>query len=343
MRVKKSVIIAVLLGFFSMIGWGTTVQAVEKSEDMSYTVTANIPDSQINSAVSYFDLQISPGSKETVFLHLKNSGTEKSTFTILLNQAMTNKNGVIDYSKTQTKLDDSLKYKLADIVSPVKKEVTIDAGKELDVPFEIKMPVEKFEGIILGGFYVQKQSKEEEPTDEEVIIKNQYAFVVGLSLQNTEAEVVPDLKLVTAKAGLDNSYTAVLANFQNPTASILRKLAIDATITQKGQEKTLYKVDKSGLAMAPNSNFDLPISLNKEAIKPGTYTLHVKASAEDQKYNWTFTKDFTIKSDKARKLNTDAVEVKKDNKWLIYVAAGIFILLLIIIVVLLMKIRRGKK
>ncbi|KAF1299366.1 hypothetical protein BAU15_01590 [Enterococcus sp. JM4C] len=344
MRVKKWVIIPMLLGIFCVIGWGATVQAAEKSDDMAYTVTAKLPDSQVNSSVSYFDLQLSPGSKETVALHIKNSGTEKSTYTIRVNQATTNKNGVIDYSGTPEKLDGSLKYQLADIVSPAKKEITIDAGKEMDVPFEITMPAEKFEGIILGGFYVQKQNKEQvkEKTDEAVMINNRYAFVVGLSLQNAEDNREPDLRLVTAKAGLNNSYTAVLANFQNPMTKILRKLAIQAAITKKGQQEVLYKVDKSGMAMAPNSNFDLPISLNKETIKPGTYTLHVNASAEDQKYKWTFTKDFTIKADKARKLNEKAVEVKKNHTWLIYVIVGIFILLLIIIVLLVMKLRRSK-
>ncbi|MGM0125661.1 hypothetical protein IGI37_003060 [Enterococcus sp. AZ194] len=250
-------IITILLVLFGLVGWTTTTQAAE-TDDMAYTVTAKIPDSQVNPDVSYFDLQLSPASKETIFIHIKNSGKEKGTYHILLNQAGTNKNGVIDYSGSQTQLDDSLQNKLADIVSPIEKEITLAPGKEMDVPFDITMPAKKFEGIILGGFYVQKKVKEEKTTDENVMIKNRYAFVVGLSLQNEETQVKPDLQLLDATAGLDNSYTSVLANLQNPTATIIHKLALQATITKKGQQDVLYQVDKSNMAMAPNSNFNLP-------------------------------------------------------------------------------------
>ncbi|MGM0125659.1 hypothetical protein IGI37_003058 [Enterococcus sp. AZ194] len=88
---------------------------------------------------------------------------------------------------------------------------------------------------------------------------------------------------------------------------------------------------------------NLPISMNKEAIQSGTYTVHVKASAEDKKYTWELTKDFTIQAEKAKKLNAEAVEVKKDNSLWIYLGIGLLILLLIIIISLIIKLRQSKK
>lgn len=61
--------------------------------------------------------------------------------------------------------------------------------------------------------------------------------------------------------------------------------------------------------MAPNSNFDFPISWDNQSLEPGTYTLDMTAkSGENQ---WTFEEDFTISAKESKTLNTDAVELEK--------------------------------
>lgn len=343
MRFKKMLILSVVLAWFSMFTPSMVANAATQNNDMAYSVSAKLPASQINHDVSYFDLQLNPGSKETIYVHINNSSNERSTFTISPNQATTNKNGVIDYSKHKGNKDRSLKNKLDKIISPDTKTVTLEAGQQMDVPFVINMPKKEFKGIVLGGFYVQKKVKDTKASDKKVMIKNRYAFVIGLSIQNKSDAVTPDLKLLNAKAGLDNSYTTILANLQNPKATIIHKLNIDAKITPKGQKKVLYKTSKTQMAMAPNSNFNLPVSLNKNAIKPGKYTMHVKASAENGEYKWNLSKDFTIKSDEANKLNAKAVEVKKDYTWLIYVGIAVLLILIGVIVMLVLKLKRNKE
>lgn len=76
------------------------------------------------------------------------------------NTAITNQNGVIDYSKHGHKKDSSLKYAFSDLISP-KQEIVIKGNETKKVPFTIQMPKESFDGIILGGFYVQEINKED--------------------------------------------------------------------------------------------------------------------------------------------------------------------------------------
>ncbi|PFR59497.1 cell wall anchor protein, partial [Bacillus cereus] len=68
---------------------------------------------------------------------------------------------------------------------------------------------------------------------------------------------------------------------QNPTATYLNRFEVDAVITEKGKEETLYTSKKQNMQMAPNSNFNYPIPLNGKELRPGTYTLHLKAKSTE--------------------------------------------------------------
>ncbi|MDO7485253.1 DUF916 domain-containing protein [Peribacillus frigoritolerans] len=67
---------------------------------MEYSVKANIPKNQINEKLTYFDLKMAPGSKQTISLSVKNTSSEEKRIMIEPNTAITNQNGVIDYSKS---------------------------------------------------------------------------------------------------------------------------------------------------------------------------------------------------------------------------------------------------
>lgn len=91
--------------------------------------------------------------------------------------------------------------------------------------------------------------------------------------------------------------------------------------------------------MAPNSNFNYPISLNGEKLKAGKYTLKLNAQAKEGK--WSFTKDFTISETDAKKYNSQDVSIKKDWTW-VYILIGI-LLILIALFLIFFIIRRNRK
>jgi hypothetical protein len=60
---------------------------------MEYSVKANIPKNQINKKLTYFDLKMAPGSKQTISLTVKNTSSEEKKI-------------MIEYSYYQSKWSD---------------------------------------------------------------------------------------------------------------------------------------------------------------------------------------------------------------------------------------------
>ena len=317
------------------------VKVYADSSESAYSVSANLPSFQNNKKLSYFDLLLKPSQKEQVSIHIKNNSQEKATYLVDVNNAVTNSNGVIDYGQKNVKKDVSADYVLNQLVSPETQEVILQPGEAKDIPFQIKMPKQAFTGIILGGIHITKKdtlSKKVSGT----AIRNKYAYVIGMKLETNTNKVTPDLKLLAARPGLENSYTTIFANVQNPTPTIISKVSFDATITKKGSKKVLYKSKKENMSIAPNTNFNFPIGLTKEKITPGNYTVTIDAKEGTTNKTWHLTTDFEIQAKKAEKINKKAVLENKGVTYLpIIIVVGL--LLIGIILVLSYKLLKQKK
>lgn len=77
------------------------------------------------------------------------------------------------------------------------------------------------------------------------------------------------------------------------------------------------------MQMAPDSNFNYPIELNGDKLKPGDYVVKVEAKSKDK--IWNFDKELIVTKEKAKKLNSQDVSIKKNNR-LIYYLIGIICL-----------------
>lgn len=293
-----------------------------QADSIAYSVKADIPDNQIDKAKTYFDLKMTPGQKQDISLTVHNSGDKEMTVFITPNNATTNQNGVIDYSEEKAKKDSSLKIPLTSVISG-KQEVKLNPNETKQVPFTIQMPEKEYNGDILGGFYIQKKTDaDENKKDESVQIKNQYSYVIGIRLNETDTAVEPKLKLNQIKPALQNYRTAVTANIQNVESTIINDLDINASVTKQNSETILHETNKKGLSMAPNSNFDYPINWDNEQLNPGKYTVHIKAKMGDK--DWNFDKNFEIKSEASNKLNKEAVEVVKPQpNWILIITLSI--------------------
>lgn len=312
---------------------------------MNYSVKANIPENQINKNLTYFDLKMSPGSTQTISLTVKNGSAEPIELMIEPNTAITNQNGVIDYSKQEYEKDSSLKYAFSDLISP-KKKVTLQGHEAKEVPFTIQMPQESFDGIILGGFYIYQINQADDPEEtNHVQLKNEFSYVIGVKLAETENTVQPNLKLNEVQAELMNYRPVVTANLQNIEPVIVNNLEVEARITKEGQQEMLYETKKSQMSMAPNSNFDFPIRWEGRRLESGKYHLYVTATDGNQ--TWEFDKMFEIKAEDAKVINESAVavaaEIAVDHyNTLLFLGMGAIIAALVIIIVLLLKKKRGE-
>ncbi|EGO2729908.1 DUF916 and DUF3324 domain-containing protein [Enterococcus faecalis] len=311
------------------------------ASDMAYSVKANLPENQRNKEHTYFDLLMEPKQKQTISITFENHSEKPIELEVNYHTAQTNDNGVIDYKGIKERKDSSLAYDLNELIIG-DQTVMLNGNEKKEVPYTITMPEQKFEGILLGGFHIHKKDKESS-TNQKVQIKNDYSYVIGLQLTETEKKVTPELKLNTVEPGLNNYRTTLFANLQNTTATMITDMTVTAEVYKEKSKEVLHKTVKNNQSMAPNSNYNFPISWDNQSFQSGKYSLKLNA-VDKAGHKWSFNKNFEIK-DNVKKYNEEAVDVKgqvNKNDYIIYVLICIIIVALVTIVFLLFNLNRKK-
>ncbi|MEB6070041.1 DUF916 and DUF3324 domain-containing protein [Enterococcus faecalis] len=307
--------------------------------DMAYSVKANLPENQRNNEHTYFDLFMQPKQKQTISITFENHSENPIELEVNYQSAQTNDNGVIDYKGTKEKKDSSLAYDLKELITG-DQTVKLNSKEKKEVPYTITMPEQKFEGILLGGFHIHKKDIEAS-TNQKVQIKNDYSYVIGLQVTETEKKVAPELKLNTVEPGLNNYRTTLFANLQNMTATMITDMTVTAEVYKENGTEVLHKTVKNNQSMAPNSNYNFPISWDNQAFQPGKYNLKLNA-VDKVGHKWSFHKEFEIK-DNVKKYNEEAVNLKDQpnkNDYIMYILVFVLVVTVGIIIYLLWKIKR---
>lgn len=315
-----------------------------QASQLNFNVEAIIPENQVDKNKTYYDLRIEPGKTQDLKMMLHNSTDKDVSVELTAEAATTNLNGVVEYGKTKAKRDSTLKTSIGEIVTLSEENPVIPAKGSKEITLTVKMPTTDFDGVLAGGITVKETSPATDKATKEtkgMAIENRYSYVVALVLHGKNETIPSELKLNKVKATQVNVRNVISANLQNTKAKYLNQLSVDAKITKKGENKTLYSVKKEQMQMAPNSNFNLPIPLNGDALKSGKYTLKIKADSQGD--TWNFTRDFNISAEEAKKLNEQDVSIEKDNTWL-YVLIGVILLAaLLILFYLIMRKRKKEK
>ncbi|MGX7418662.1 DUF916 and DUF3324 domain-containing protein [Carnobacterium gallinarum] len=313
-----------------------------KAEEVNYSVRAIIPENQQDKSKSYFDLRMKPGEKQEITLALDNSSDKETVLEIKANSAITNQNGVIDYKGTKKKSDSTLPFNFSEIISGETK-VTLQPKETRNVTYEITMPEKSFDGMALGGLYVKKldNGPEDEEAQKNVQIKNVFSYVIPVAVKETNKKIEPELKLNEINPNLENYRTVVTANLQNSKPKLESNLSVKAEVTKKGSSTVLHKAEKNSMSMAPNSNFDFPISWDNQKLEAGKYTLKLDVSTSDG--NWNFIKDFEIKLAESNKLNKAAVELEEDNSLAFIILGALGVMIIVLLIILILKKRKEQR
>jgi hypothetical protein len=321
------------LGFFLVLyiavlcGFATPANA-----SMQFTYETVKPENQ-QGEVEYFNLRMTPGQKQTVEVLLTNRAEQEQTILVSLNGAKTNSNGVLEYGPSSIKNDPSLKHDFKDIVKGP-KEVTLGPKETIPLKLEIAMPETSYDGKIVGGIHLKaKPTKEEEAANKKASgVINEYAFVIGMVLQETEAKITPELKLNKVYAGLSNYRNSIFANFSNISADFVDNMTVEMEVSKKGSAAVLYDTKRSDMRMAPNTLIDFPLEMNGDEMEAGQYKAHIVVTSGEHKWSWD--KDFTITNEEADKYNAQDVTLIQERgidwKLIALIAGGVFITFLLI-------------
>ncbi len=329
-------LLAVLFFFFPL-----SAQAEETA--LNTHVTPLFPESQVDESKGYYELLLAPGQKETLQLKVGNSSSEPINVQVTPHTAYTNTLGNVEYGKDAKAADPTLIHSLDDLMTP--SEVITLEGKEtkiIDIP--LQMPKDAFEGYLAGGLRITEIKDEEEsdaPEGEGVAIKNEFAHVIGVVVSNTSDSVQPELELLDVFADQLNYRNVISATLQNFTPAFVNRLEVEATVKRAGESDVLYEASKEMMQMAPNSNFNFPISLEGDRFRSGNYVLELTAKSGDNEWSWT--REFTIDADDARKLNREDVMIDNSPNWWMIGTISLLILLVVILLYFASKKRRQEK
>lgn len=304
----------VVVGILTICAFGRTVMAADDPTGnvVGFNYKVEYPDNQIGANKGYFDLVVAPGTEQAVTLVLSNPGTEKISVNVALNGAKTNPNGVVEYGETDIENDASLKFPFEDVVSGP-ETVELAGGEVKKVAIQVKMPETSFEGVILGGIQLKKANQETKgEATKGATVRNEYSYVVGMVLKNSEDEVQPEIQLNKASGSQRNYRNSVSINLSNSAAVLLTsKVGIETQVMKKGSKEVLYERKQTGMSFAPNSQLDFYVSMNGEKMVVGDYTADVLVTIGDQK--WEKSLDFTITKEEADKYNKRDVGLVQDR------------------------------
>ncbi|WP_301389766.1 DUF916 and DUF3324 domain-containing protein [Enterococcus entomosocium] len=329
-------LLVVLFFFFPL-----SAQAEETA--LNTHATPLFPESQVDDSKGYYELLLAPGQKETLQLEVGNSSSEPINVQVTPHTAYTNTLGNVEYGKDAKEADPTLVHSLDELMTP--SEVITLAGKEtkvIDIP--LQMPTDAFEGYLAGGLRIaeiKEAGESEAPEGEGVAIKNEFAHVIGVVVSNTSDSVQPELELLDVFADQLNYRNVISATLQNFTPAFVNRLEVEATVKRAGESDVLYEASKEMMQMAPNSNFNFPISLEGDRFRSGNYVLELTAKSGDNEWSWT--REFTIDADDARKLNREDVMIDNSPNWWMIGELILFAVLLLICGWWLIKKRKENK
>lgn len=300
------------------------------------------PENQRNPEVTYFDLLMKPGQKQTVQIKMNNSSDKEIKVNVSLNSAKTNSNGVIEYGPSKIKNDASLKHDFTEIVK-APQEVTVPAKGSTMTDFAITIPEESFEGFISGGIQLQQADGGVAKETDQGMVVNKFAYLIGMLLSVSDVTgIEPDMKLNKVYPELQNYRNAIFVNFSNVKPVYTDDMTVSVQLMRKTSETVLYETKKTNMRMAPNSMIDFPVSMNGEKMQAGDYRAKILVTTAAGG-RWQWDEPFTITDDEADKFNAEDLSLVQASgiNWLLIAAivGGVLIFTFLIF----FFIRRNKK
>lgn len=307
---------------FSMV---VPIRAHAEDSQATYFVKPLLSENQRENISDYFDVQLPTTKKQVLQLEIHNNSADKMTFSTVIENAITNDHGVIEYQHEKINYDKTLKFKMTD-VAKVKDVLEVEAGDVGKVEIAVTMPEENFDGIILGGIRVSEKLSEE--SQKQSGISNVFSYVIPIKLWQNETAIPNKLTFKGVTIGQQNFENVIKARLQNPQAAILRELTLEAKVFKKSDKEVIYEEKQEAMKLAPNSSFDYSISLGTKEFKAGKYRLELTAKAEGLNEAWQ--EEFEITGSEAKELNEEML-FKKQVNWGMYALIAAFVAAMFVI------------
>lgn len=149
----KKILIFLIICF---VCWQTLPVFGEEGQ-MNYRITADLPENQRTKDNTYFDLQITPGKKQTIAVEIENTSTQVKKIVVEANDATTSDGITIAYSRTKNNLLADPKFSQIVAKEQQQRIISLAPNEKKTVTFDLTYPKKTFTGYILGGIHVYEQ------------------------------------------------------------------------------------------------------------------------------------------------------------------------------------------
>ena len=288
-----------------------------------FTISPVYPREQKEDDAGYFDLNVKKSTTVPVKVKISNLNKNQDIeYLIKVGNATTNDNGTINYTNFKNKKDTTAKYQLTDFISKteLKQKVTVKAGSSSEVTVNLKVPKQKFPGMIAGGIYVERLTNAYVDEKSGMNTRNHFSMTLPIILTK-QAKVKRIAKMELDKVTVKNG-PKITAKLHNVKPVMFGKLSIDSKITKKNRSTVLVHKKVNNYQVAPNSSFDYLVSDSSNQLGAGKYTLDMHLQSGKRK--WHLVKDFVITSKQGAPLT-------KQTGWL-----GISMMLWIVVIILIL-------
>ena len=305
---------------------------------VGFYVSAELPDNQVNPEVSYFDLRVQPGGRQDLRVRITNEGSQDITLKVAANTASTNLNGVIDY-RTPDIRHEALDFGFADITEVKEPEVHVKAGQTGYAVVSLALPEQAFDGMLLGGILVTRELDKNE-IRQGVNLQNEYSYVIGVKLTESDEETFADFEPIGAGAELINRHTKVVHNIRNTEPAVIKDVALAIEIYPANNKNRLLLREERMIDVAPSSVVPYACSWKDGEIQPGNYLSVVHLEKEGRE--WDFEMPFTVTAAQAGDINSNTLDEapQQDSFWMIL---AIVLAAAVVVCVLLMLYMANKR
>lgn len=285
--------------------------------------------------VNYWSLTVIP--KQTVHLNVEIiNGDTDHTFEIAANQAVTNENLTVDYSKNEKIAKSMLSqtapidfYTATSVAKSQKNHVMLPVKKNtvVTIPIDILVPDKHFDGQAVGGISVTRQ-----PTDSEKnqAVSNVYNYTYAIVATEGKKQPKANVSLVSMQAQAKKFNNTVKVNIKNSSHAIISGVSVKGAITNSKGHKMATIAMTNG-TIVPLAKFSLIFRNTDKQWADGMYHVTLLMTDKD-KNRWVINQDINITDGRSRVEKIKTTFKDDTLKLLLTIFLPIILLVLVLVV-----------
>lgn len=251
------------------------------AEGSDYGVVPVLPSSQKDDTKSFYDFVFKDEEPAELKFTIGNTSKEDKRFSVLVFNAATNTEGIIDYSSEKLKENVTKDKQLTKYLKPPKSFV-VPSHQVKEISMKFDPPKADFEGYILGAIQIVPELGNE---DNKAGFSNLFTRTIAVrawSKKNKIAET--KINNLPSKFIANNKNRAsVNYHLENKGSQIEKDISIKTTLKRGGKNNSnLLKEAKRKVDFAPSSYLNIKQKFDKK-LSDGKYMFLVETFKDEKK------------------------------------------------------------